>query len=224
MAATYQPTHYDFKISKYNFRITDDAGIVAVTFWHREINLDDPLFYRAMHVANDLARTLEAIIELETVYDVYTTIFDLEALKDMYFNDYKFRSRVDDWMVLATRQDSFPVSQMGIAIIDFIRQLKKQEVPQVQPLPKARPGFVYILKSDTGHYKIGRAIDPENRLRTFGVKLPFKVEYELLIPSDDYIKLEAELHARFHIKHVSGEWFALVPEDIEALRKEYNNE
>lgn len=86
------------------------------------------------------------------------------------------------------------------------------------------PGFVYILRSTTGHYKIGRTKDPENRLRIFDVKLPFRVDFTLLISSDRHRKLEQELHRRFADKRLDGEWFALTPEDIEALHQEFGNE
>jgi hypothetical protein len=85
-------------------------------------------------------------------------------------------------------------------------------------------GYVYVLKSVSGHYKIGRTKDPKDRLKTFSVKLPFEVEYELLIPSSNHKALEAELHQRFKEKHINGEWFSLAQDDIEALRLEYGSD
>jgi len=84
-------------------------------------------------------------------------------------------------------------------------------------------GFVYVLRAESGHYKIGRTKSPDSRMKTFSVKLPFRVEYELLIRSDNCRELEKGLHARFSDRRVDGEWFALSPEDIEALKQEYGN-
>lgn len=79
-------------------------------------------------------------------------------------------------------------------------------------------GFVYLLKSSTGHYKIGRTANPKNRLKTFGVKLPFETEFIALIESENMFALEAELHERYAGKRVNGEWFDLSREDIEYIK------
>lgn len=85
-------------------------------------------------------------------------------------------------------------------------------------------GYVYVLKEVNGtHYKIGRTVNPNNRVKTFNVKLPFKVEYEVLIKSDDMYKLERELHNCYASKRVSGEWFALDEADLTELRALTNN-
>lgn len=84
-----------------------------------------------------------------------------------------------------------------------------------------RSGFVYILQSDRGLYKIGRTVDPASRAKTFGIQLPFEVEFVLLIKSDDYSGLEARLHERFAKKRVNGEWFKLSGKDIEELKREF---
>jgi hypothetical protein len=83
---------------------------------------------------------------------------------------------------------------------------------------KNRPGYVYVLRSSTGAYKIGLARNPQNRLETFTVKLPFEVEYDTLIKTDDMRRLEAELHARYAHKRINGEWFTLDADDLEELR------
>lgn len=83
---------------------------------------------------------------------------------------------------------------------------------------KPTPGYVYLLQSDTGHYKIGRSKDPDNRIKTFGVKLPFEVEYIALIETEDMVKLETDLHDLYDHKRVNGEWFDLSPEDVELIK------
>lgn len=82
-----------------------------------------------------------------------------------------------------------------------------------------RSGYVYILKQIGGtYYKIGRTNNPDNRLATFSVKLPFEVQYEHLIKTDDMYALEAELHARYAHCRVGGEFFALSPDDLAAIK------
>ncbi len=81
-----------------------------------------------------------------------------------------------------------------------------------------RPGFIYLVKSSTGHYKIGRAKNPDDRRRTFEVKLPFEVELIHTISSQNYSQAERSLHKRFAGKRVNGEWFALTDEDVTYIK------
>lgn len=76
------------------------------------------------------------------------------------------------------------------------------------------PGYVYILKSDSGHYKIGRTIDYENRIKTFNVKLPIEVEFLVLIRTGNMMHLESVLHDQYQHKRVNGEWFSLDRNDL----------
>lgn len=95
---------------------------------------------------------------------------------------------------------------------DLILQVERNYVEQ------HTKGYVYLLKSVTGFWKIGRTVNPKDRLKTFGVKLPFEVEYEHLIPCRDHIELERSLHKQFADKRVNGEWFDLSPEDIAVIK------
>lgn len=87
------------------------------------------------------------------------------------------------------------------------------------PRRAARPGYVYLIRSETGYYKIGRTTDPDDRILTFSVKLPFEVEYDCLIRSPDHAAMETTLHNRFAHKRVNGEWFALDADDVAYMRE-----
>ena len=95
----------------------------------------------------------------------------------------------------------------------------KKKYPLVGINKNPIPGYVYLINEINGpHYKIGRSVNPEDRTKTFGIKLPYKIEYEALIPTTDMHNLEAELHARFADKRVDGEWFALEPADVDYIK------
>lgn len=102
---------------------------------------------------------------------------------------------------------------------DNITQLRKaaliESVPRTKP---GRAGFVYLVQSSTGYYKIGRTSDPNNRMKTFSVKLPFEVSYACVIETVDMKTLEQSLHEQFAGKRVNGEWFALDAADVEYIR------
>lgn len=95
------------------------------------------------------------------------------------------------------------------AIIDMGYQLFNLTV-----LNPGQSGYVYVLKSDSGHYKIGKTTDPKNRRETFGIKLPMEVEYIVLIQSSNHHRLEATLHEQFKHKRINGEWFNLSHNDL----------
>lgn len=82
------------------------------------------------------------------------------------------------------------------------------------PKPKRASGFLYLVKSDRGYYKIGKTKNPDDRQRTFGVQLPFEVEFVHVIESDAYHWAEEQLHARFSGQRIKGEWFDLTEEDV----------
>lgn len=79
-------------------------------------------------------------------------------------------------------------------------------------------GYVYLLQSPTGAYKIGKTKNPDDRMKTFGVKLPFEVSYTCVISSEMYAQLERELHERYAEKRLNGEWFALTINDVAEIK------
>lgn len=86
--------------------------------------------------------------------------------------------------------------------------------------PRNRVGYVYLLAvpNSPGLYKIGRAANPENRLRTFNVKLPFPVHFEHVIKCADMYQQESMLHKLFVNQRVNGEFFNLSSADVSFIK------
>ena len=84
-------------------------------------------------------------------------------------------------------------------------------IPRPVPILELSPrhGWVYFIKSDSGHYKIGKSRRPDKRVGEFTLQLPFKVEVIHLVESDDYHLAERMFHIMFRDYHVNGEWFLL---------------
>lgn len=100
-----------------------------------------------------------------------------------------------------------------------IAREKAEEERRAAQSVRTTAGYVYLLKEVNGiHHKIGRTINPKNRLKTFSVKLPYQVEYVHVIQTDDMYTLEYELHTRYASKRVDGEWFLLDETDIAEIR------
>ena len=82
---------------------------------------------------------------------------------------------------------------------------------------KKRKGFIYLVRAETGEFKIGYSVDVENRIKAFSVQPPF--EYELIhtFSTDDMERAESILHDKFSAKRIKGEWFSLDIEDVNEI-------
>lgn len=79
---------------------------------------------------------------------------------------------------------------------------------------KGRRGYVYLLKSLDGYYKIGKSVEPAARIRSLGVVLPFPIETEHFFSCDDYSEAEAALHRKYADFRLKGEWFDLPDTEV----------
>lgn len=95
----------------------------------------------------------------------------------------------------------------------------KTDMPPITKV-RQRAGFVYLLKAvyEPGLYKIGHSKNLNDRLDLFKVKLPFIVEFEHTIPTEDRYALETELHHRFAEKRLDGEFFRLSQSDVQYIK------
>lgn len=101
---------------------------------------------------------------------------------------------------------------------DWYQEMDGTRFSKPKPPTPPEPGFVYLLQSPTGYFKIGRTRNPERRISTLDVKLPFEIEVIALIPCPDMRQLERDLHERYADKRAGGEWFALTPEDVAYIK------
>jgi hypothetical protein len=124
----------------------------------------------------------------------------------------------DDWPPLAQLASELGVSKRTIR--RYVEELRAIE--RLRPSTRARrveaeadrPGFVYLLKCEIGPYKIGRAKEVSERIKTLAIQLPFDVRLVHHFPADDCVAAEAFLHGRFADRRLRGEWFDLTEEDV----------
>ncbi len=78
------------------------------------------------------------------------------------------------------------------------------------------PGYIYLIQADLpdNPCKIGKSKNVPNRMKLFGVKLPFDFQLLHIIPCLNHSKVEKDLHERFGGKRINGEWFNLDQQDI----------
>lgn len=90
---------------------------------------------------------------------------------------------------------------------------------------KKYEGYIYIITNPAweGWVKIGKSINPKNRLKTFQTSSPFR-DYELVysIKTNDMTNLEYYIHLHLKDKdhyHENGEWFKITKENaIDTLK------
>ena len=81
-------------------------------------------------------------------------------------------------------------------------------------------GYVNIIKSSNGLYKIGLACNVQRRLREHQKAHPGeKLELIRVIETDNMLWTERQLHSIFDRKRAHGEWFALNKADFRYVDK-----
>lgn len=76
-------------------------------------------------------------------------------------------------------------------------------------------GFVYFIKSSTGLYKIGLAVDIERRFRELSIEYSSEdLELVRTIETENMMHTEQRFHNIFSKKRQHGEWFALESKDF----------
>jgi hypothetical protein len=84
---------------------------------------------------------------------------------------------------------------------------------------RSKAGYVYLMPTPHGAYKIGKTTNPNSRRKTFSTKYPFPVEFIHLIKTSDCHALEKELHQRFSERRKGrSEFFDLTGDDVESIK------
>lgn len=178
------------------------------------MDVDAPNLVSALREAKRLQMTYRAMAAFfNTVLRIQTIKFETDDQLSEWRAKAVFAITQDDWGLNTEEKGRV---QDFIDAID--EELSRRALRIAKPSKPAVPGYVYVVKSPTGAYKIGKSKDPDNRLRTFSVKLPFEVEYVCVIPTDDMNGLERDLHSRFSDKRENGEWFNLTDTDIQYIK------
>jgi len=208
---------------------------VSITYDATIYTVDDPQFIQALLVAEgyktDACKWISVrdfIWQSQATTDpvrALESFIDSKAWAEQYNKDYDWLTE-RGWSVGETEAKTYQLAKHAIngdPCLWLEDYLSKQPPPtdKSKSINKTRTGYVYVLNSDSGFYKIGRTLKPTSRIKTFSVKLPYMVTYRLVIKSDDYVQLEKDLHERYSDVRVDGEWFNLTPQDIVDLQEEY---
>jgi hypothetical protein len=82
--------------------------------------------------------------------------------------------------------------------------------------PESVPGYIYVVQAvGTENFKIGRAINVPNRIRSLQTGSPLKIRYVYHAYVRNMNLCEMELHHKFSEQREIGEWFVLTQKDVE---------
>lgn len=88
---------------------------------------------------------------------------------------------------------------------------------------KQRRGYVYLMRSENGRYKIGVSINPEERLKQLQKQYPMiKIDLVDYHWNPNYLGWERELHDSFSEFALGREWFALPEWAVNGIKELFN--
>jgi len=139
----------------------------------------------------------------------------------------------DDWVIMRNRVDRFFEVYQGEARGRLDQELEEanqswmmeveRKLKEERGTPKKRQkskGYIYVIKSSEGYFKIGISKKPKNRIKCLGVTLPFPIDVIHTFECDDAPRAETILHATFagDGKWIRGEWFKLTDQNVERIK------
>lgn len=171
---------------------------------------------------------VEAMKQALVIFPVVSKFIELMGCKEFFVNPnpeqqtfYQFCLETAQYLIA---QNEYPLDSKQLEYVlsarDVSQKMIDTQITRAKQITRRKPlpGYVYLIQSPTSAYKIGLTKNPKDRKRTFGVKLPFEVEFIALIRSDDMEALEEQLHAIFADKRINGEWFNLTTEDVQYIQ------
>lgn len=96
--------------------------------------------------------------------------------------------------------------------------------PQAAPIllrTKHLSGFVYFMREPFGLVKIGKARNPNTRLKDIQTSSPYELRIEGVIQCENMHGLEAEIHTAFEHRLVRGEWYCLTTDEVMEILSRY---
>lgn len=202
-----------FTINNIEFTCSYGDGLIIPLKWVQRAGLYNMEYLRALEIAFEATQGLHILLGITQVNSsssqrLYCSQEEFEQLNELY-------RLVQEFDVIIQNDE------LEALLNKAHEQYSNRQPPQKHQKPSIPhgTGYVYLLNEINGaHYKIGHTKNPKDRLRTFAVKLPYRVEFDVLIPTDNMQALEAQLHSHFADKRIDGEWFALEPADIAYIK------
>lgn len=106
-----------------------------------------------------------------------------------------------------------PVDEVVIAQKEKVAKPPRKPVEYIPATPQA--GYVYLLSSSVGLYKIGMSRDVSKRMGEFDRTIPIETKCLHYIKTENRRAAEKYLHEKFAERRVKYEWFDLSSEQVD---------
>lgn len=204
-----------WSIDGVDFRFHFDGNYQVTITNPEKFRYQNPRHHEALGIGFEIYRQF---------YNVTFTIWIYQT-GQMDFEQITAGAKIKDEVLRLERLIHSPMwGYLPARYVELISKAMKIAVAKLDKFMKAEMrasashGYVYLVQSPTGSYKIGRTKDPDNRMKTFSVKLPFEVDYVCVIETGDMYALERNLHQQYATKRVNGEWFMLDTTDVNFIK------
>lgn len=126
----------------------------------------------------------------------------------------KFLSK-ERWASIKLKIDKFYASTSMDDIERYNASIQKKERNIV---PSASAGYLYLLRSNVGYYKIGRTINVDVRVGQHLRDYPVTLDVVHVVVVPDMIRYESWLLSKFSDRKMQGEWFSLSDDDVNWIK------
>mgnify|MGYP001599049725 CR=1 FL=1 len=123
-----------------------------------------------------------------------------------------------EWRVMRKEVNDFYKNTTPDEILEMIELRLGRRRSSVRRSPRPRNGYVYLLSSRTGEYKIGQTKNIGQRIYSINKQLPSGALLIHSIPCKDRIATEKLLHEKFSHRRINGEWFMLSDADVDSIK------
>lgn len=206
------PINAPFEINGYRIVVST----ISSQFFSSELNVFIDISDEATRnaVKSRDSKYLDALEKLCDDHDEILSVLLAEESFNFWFQTVFAKNRYEGLDRLLKSQYSSDKLKKQVKI--ELGLLPRPEEPKVEESSrKIRKGLIYLVRANTGEYKIGYSVDVVSRLKAFSVQPPFKYELIHNFPSDDMEIAEAKLHHKYEEKHIRGEWFQLNESEVE---------
>lgn len=149
------------------------------------------------------------IIDFETVQDAVKEMSLPTPLEELELTEKKLIETI------SLKKNNLKLLQNVLSNLN--REIENAEIFIAQNKNLSTSGYIYVIRSENGKYKIGKAQDVNKRLQSLQTGTPEKLELVLTIKTSNKNVLETICHRQFSSKKIRGEWFSLTDDDLNWL-------
>lgn len=174
------------------------------------MNKEHP-FYKSIQEENSNRFFVSAMYCRPYLLDDYPEAIALFNLNNTMLNHEEVKILVEgltNFLKVTTEEEVAEQNQKQIEYNCISNRQNQESEANPVKIRKQKPGYVYFVKDNNGHCKIGLAKDVSKRMGEY-TQLPYEPILVHTIKTIDMVELEIIFHEMFKSKRLRGEWFDL---------------